>query len=500
MKPINAAEFIEENLKTIFAYTLSRVSNKEDAEDLTNDIVLAILQSSDKLRNQNAFYGYIWRIAANTYGKFLRRKKLLSFDEIDDEPSDESDFTEELSAREDILKLRQEIALLSKEYRECAIAYYYDELSCAEVSKKLNISIEMVKYYLFKTRKILKEGICMEREFGEKSFNPAPFEFVTIFSGNFNREYQNLFRRKLPGQILLSAYYTPMTIRELAIELGTASVYLEDEAAILEQYGFLSKTSAGKYQTNLLIFTEDFTKEFYNQAKKFTVPSLAELILSAKGKLAQVRRLNDFCGKLSDTRLLWGLLWAVMRRGDEQFRKAHPEFSEKNVPCGGTGRTNYGISGEKTDDKFDCSSFAGYAEIDENYHASAADFKVLPKTNRYFGHADNDLWKEKIYRTVSGEMPPEFIILTKAEERMLYDILGDEASMMAALYERLFSCACRLMHTHAPKNVDTQIDGIMFQTLFFRTVGFIGGCAVESGSLALPDFEGPAAIYICENK
>lgn len=52
MKQERAAEFIEENLKTIFAYALSRVSNKEDAKDLTNDIVLAILQSAGKLKKK----------------------------------------------------------------------------------------------------------------------------------------------------------------------------------------------------------------------------------------------------------------------------------------------------------------------------------------------------------------------------------------------------------------------------------------------------------------
>lgn len=56
MKQTGATEFVEENLKTIFAYALSRVSNREDAEDLTNDIVLAILQSADKIRNPEAFY------------------------------------------------------------------------------------------------------------------------------------------------------------------------------------------------------------------------------------------------------------------------------------------------------------------------------------------------------------------------------------------------------------------------------------------------------------
>ena len=168
MNQTKAMEFVEENLKTIFAYALSSVSNKEDAEDLTNDIVLAVLQSTDKIRNPDTFYGYIWGIAANTYRSFLRKKSRSSFGEIGEDIADEFDFTAEMIAKEDGIKLHREIALLSKEYRECTVAYYY-----------------------------------MEREFGEKSFRPAPFEFRTIFSGGFNREYQNLFSRKLPGQILL---------------------------------------------------------------------------------------------------------------------------------------------------------------------------------------------------------------------------------------------------------------------------------------------------------
>ena len=202
-------QFIEENLKTIFAYALSRVSNKEDAEDLTNDIVVAMLQSADKLKTPEAFYGYVWGIAANTYRKFLRKRGRLEQElpvealrkSEDTETSSENcgydrfavseDFAEELAEhmelQENAAKLRREIALLSKEHRECTVAYYFEELSCAEVAKRLGISLEMVKYYLFKTRKILKEGISMEREFGEKSFKPEPFEFVTIYEKNFNR-------------------------------------------------------------------------------------------------------------------------------------------------------------------------------------------------------------------------------------------------------------------------------------------------------------------------
>lgn len=498
MKQTGATEFVEENLKTIFAYALSRVPNREDAEDLTNDIVLAILQSADKIRNPEAFYGYVWGIAANTYRKFMRRKNRFLWEEIEDTVSDDFDFTAAIAAKEDVMRLHREIALLSKEYRECTIAYYYDGLSCAEVSKKLSISSEMVKYYLFKTRKILKEGICMEREFGEKSFHPTPFTFNTIFSGKFNSEYRNLFSRKLPGQILMSAYYTSMTARELAIELGVASVYLEDELAVLEKYDLITKSAAGKYQTKLLIFTEDFTNEFHRKAKEYAVPALVEIIAGIEGKLGQIRDLNAICEKLSDSRLLWGLLWPVMRQGNEKFEAAYPYLQEKDMLYDGAFGTNYGISEGEPEEEWECDAFAGYAGIDEDYYASAADFGILPKKNRYFD-VDHAAFRERLYQTLSGEIQPEFMILTEKEETALFEILSEESSMMEKLYQQLFSCACQLMRTHAPKSVGDQIERIVFQTLFFRTVGLIGGYAVQSGSLALPDFEGPAALYIRRN-
>ena len=142
---MNASSFVEENLKTIFGYAMSRVSNKEDAEDLTNDIVLAILQSADKIRNPEAFYGFVWSIAANTYKKFLRKKDKYHTIDATDLVDDGTDMLENILVHEEIKSLRREIALLSKEYRECTVAYYYEGLSCLEVSQKLNISLEMVK-------------------------------------------------------------------------------------------------------------------------------------------------------------------------------------------------------------------------------------------------------------------------------------------------------------------------------------------------------------------
>ena len=381
MESIRAARFVEENLRTIFAYALSRVPERADAEDLTNDIVLAILQSADKIRKEEAFYGYVWGIAA------------------------------------------------------------------------------------------------------------LPV----------NEEYSRLFSRKLPGQILLSAYYTAMSVRELAIELGVGSVYLEDELALLERYRLISKTPAGKYQTSLVIFTEESRKEFWKKAEGFAVPALAEILSGMKDKLDEIRKCSRICRQLSDNCLLWGMLWPLMRQGHNRFKEAHLALQEKDGLYDGAAGVNYGIADEEYDTGRRVGDFAGYAGIDEKYYAAAADFSILPENNRYFEKwRDTGAFREKIYKAVSGEMQPEFMIVTEGEEKRIFEILSAETERKAQVHEQMFSCDCRIMEMHAPECVRSQAARIVLQTLIFRTVGLMGDCAVKSGLLALPDFEGPA-VYVREN-
>lgn len=496
---MNVASFIEENLKTIFAYAMSRVSNKEDAEDLTNDIVLAILQSADKIRNPEAFYGYVWSIAANTYKKFLRKKRVYHAIEDTNLVDDGADMLENILEHEEIKSLRREIALLTKECRECTVAYYYEGLSCLEVSQKLNISLEMVKYYLFKTRKILKEGLPMEREFGEKSFRPTPFQFRTIFSGNRNQEYYHLFTRKLPGQILVSAYYTPMTIRELAIELGVASVYLEDEIALLEQYELITKQPGGKYQTNLIIFTEDYAKEFQRSAEKFLGDMLVEIVESMQQKLDQVRRLNPICEKLSEQRLLWGMFWMILYWGHDTFLEKHPEYQENSFIYEGTVGTNYGELKWDIPEEYKLFGVAGYAGIDLNYYASAVDFGIFTEKNRFFQEPGQEIFKEKIYSSMGGEILPEFMVLSKTDEKLFAEIIATELEQALVMYEQLFACACQIMRVHAPRSVEKQIGQVTFRTLYFNVMGMIGVNAVKYGAMKLPDFDGPASVCVRQN-
>lgn len=491
---------VEANMKTLFAYALNRVSVKEDAEDLAGDIIAAILQSAPRLKNDDAFYGWFWAIAANTTKKYFRKKSGFPVVELDESYSEDMDVAETVVCKEKIAVLRRELSLLSKEYRECTLAYYFDELSCREISDKYGISVEMVKYYLYKTRRILKEGITMTREYGEKSYCPATFHFNTIFSGPFNREYQNLFSRKLPGNILYCAYYTPMTISELSLELGVSAVYLEDEIELLKKYDLLTVTGNGKVQTKLCIFTEAFDHEFYRAAEEQFTGRLGGILADVKQKLPEIRKLNFRGCAMEENRLMWALYYKLICEGCRHWKDfCHVDYPR--VLYGDAKGVVYGVDYEEGESIYSSNAFAGYYGLSETTAASFADFGVLGEKNA-FGSGHNwprlpELVKQS---RECGANAPLAYFTPEQVDRIYKDILSDEIAALGEFYRDLTDCAAEIMKNHVPKSVADEVDAVLRSTIFHRTVGLMGKLAMDTGTMKQPDDDLPAAVFLFETK
>ena len=305
MKRETATQLLNENLKNIFAFCVSNLFDKQDAEDLTNDIIVAVLSSVERLESDDAFYGYLWRIAENTLKKHIRKKNSRSVSSNNDIYGVNWSTPENrVIENEDIMALRRELSLLSGQYRRVTVLYYIKNKTVSEISKELNISVEMVKYYLFKTRKILKEGIQMQRNLGEKSYNPGTFGVDFWGAGN-NRYVWDTFERKLPGNIVLAAYEKPLTLWELSLELGVSAVYLEDELDILLEHNFL-KEIGDKYQTNFIIFKEDYETEFReNVLSKLSCAKAIRSITDITESFFEKYRSKGYGIDLDDNKLRW---------------------------------------------------------------------------------------------------------------------------------------------------------------------------------------------------
>ena len=66
-----ASELLSENLTAIYGYAFSKLYDKEKVDELTSEIVYEIIMSARNLQNEDAFWGYAWKIAENTFRRFI---------------------------------------------------------------------------------------------------------------------------------------------------------------------------------------------------------------------------------------------------------------------------------------------------------------------------------------------------------------------------------------------------------------------------------------------
>lgn len=247
---------IAEMSRAIRAWCIARTPTLQDAEDLTQDVLLAMLEAAPNLRDEGAFYGFMWGVAGNVYRQWAKRKAHRKECELTDSAWEQV-FPED--APEDVTLLRRELTLLSRRYREAAVLYYVRGMKTAEIAQTLSVSRSMVKYLLFKARIILKEGMEMERNYGVQSYHPRRLDLR--YWGEGPNHYYGAAGTLLRQNILFACYNDALTAEQIALEVGVGLPYMEDDLNALHEVSLLTRDGAGRYRTNIIIFTEDFTRE-----------------------------------------------------------------------------------------------------------------------------------------------------------------------------------------------------------------------------------------------
>ena len=66
MDRVLAAEMLEKQLPLIFSWSMAKMYDKNEAEDLAQEIVYRVLSSVSRLEKEEAFWKYVWKISENT--------------------------------------------------------------------------------------------------------------------------------------------------------------------------------------------------------------------------------------------------------------------------------------------------------------------------------------------------------------------------------------------------------------------------------------------------
>lgn len=286
-----AKQITEEYVKPVYGFALKCCARVQDAEDLTQDIILKVYHTLIIRDDIDSVSKFIWTIAHNALANYYRGKQRAGIgipihDVHNTLPSDE-DISSNIIESETTSKLHQEIAYLSKLQRKIIIAYFYENKKQNDIAKELCIPLGTVKWHLFEAKKDLKKGMETMRQSGELKFNPIKFEICgtngSIGTKGFN---SNFFRSALSQNIEYAVWKEAKTINEIADILGVSPVYVESEAEYLYEYGFLTKKGE-KYLCNILIeeATDKINKlhsEMYEKAARLFANQLYDQLLQSE--------------------------------------------------------------------------------------------------------------------------------------------------------------------------------------------------------------------------
>ena len=251
-----AEKIITEYLKPIFGFALKRCKSSQDAEDLSQEIVLRAFRAlliKDDIADANKF---IWTIAHNTLSNYYRdyAKSVVgvSIDEVEEFVADPDSIFYGDDDADSIRRLQSEIAYLSKLQRKIVIAYYFESRKQADIAKDLKIPLGTVKWHLFEAKKELKRGMDTVRKTSDLKFNPIKFHSFGINGTVGTKSTDEFFSSTLSQNVCYCVRNEAKTVNEIADALGVSPVYVETEVDFLEKYGFL-KEQNDKYIVNFII-------------------------------------------------------------------------------------------------------------------------------------------------------------------------------------------------------------------------------------------------------
>ena len=512
-------EKIIDTMQSIFAFSRSRVSDAAEAEELSQQIITELLSSANTLKDENAFYGWLWAVARNTYSKYIRARKRDNYTSIENDnyiSDSKTDIENNLLLKEDIVILRREMSFLAHQYREAVVKYYIEEKSCSQISVELSITVQTVKNLLFKARKILKEGMNMEREYGEKSYNPDILRIDKWVSDATWEKYNpitTMFEtRRLPGNILLSTYYSPMTVEELSVELGVSAPYIEDELNLMLKSGFIKLLPKARYQSNIFIFTDSCDAEIEAKTKNL-YKECSQRLTQWVDKMMPVFKEMAFNGlDVPQNNIKWFashfILWhAALDKGlaaDEPMPL---------LPLGGSGYL-WGYNYE-----YKLSGFTGiYSQLTSTYYDGwihASNYRLLDKYQVRMGSSDKDnkfllAAAHKAFDKFTPDVIAQYIqqgfiekdndsykslcpIMTEAQYKNLCGLCTDSINDIVPFFTGLIDTTSAIMVNHAPAAVKEQCKPLA--SIKADGMAEIMANLCDNGYLLIPQKHGFYTVY-----
>ncbi len=149
----------------IYGLTYNMTSNREDAEDLTQEVFVKAFEALPRFKGKSSFYTWVYRIAVNktiNYRKKRNRKRALSLDSFDQDIKLDDAYHEmtakgsplrNISLSELQKKLNEALQHLSEKHRTVVVLHDMQGIPHDEIAKMVGASVGTVRSRLFYARR-----------------------------------------------------------------------------------------------------------------------------------------------------------------------------------------------------------------------------------------------------------------------------------------------------------------------------------------------------------
>lgn len=173
--------------RQVFGVARRIVQQHQDAEEVTQQTFLSVLEHLGEFREEAQFRTWLLRIATNHALALLRKRAVRAGPSLDDRDSDESyediprpefiaswrETPEELAVqRETRRHVEEALASLNEKYRAVFVLRDIEGLSTRETAEALGISVEATKVRLLRARLMLRERLT--QLYGDESTKVEP--------------------------------------------------------------------------------------------------------------------------------------------------------------------------------------------------------------------------------------------------------------------------------------------------------------------------------------